>query len=94
MVTSPIPHAMAERRDGTYIAGDNKNSWVGVALLQELFIKEHNWIADQIAAEAAKEGKVMSDQELFVSTYNSLFVHVDTHSNLNTTSLIMFFFPP
>lgn len=65
MVTSPIPHALAERRDGTYIAGDNKNSWVGVTLLQEIFIKEHNWIADQIAAEAEKEGKTMTDQELF-----------------------------
>lgn len=65
MVTSTIPHAMAEREDGTYIAGDNKNSWVGVALLQDLFIKEHNWVAEQIAAEASKEGKDMTDQELF-----------------------------
>ena len=68
MVVGENPHSMAERKDGTYKAGDNKNSWVGVALLQDLFIREHNWVADQIAAEAAKEGKVMSDQELFVST--------------------------
>lgn len=67
MVVSDIPHAMAERRDGTYIAGDNKNSWVGVALLQDLFIREHNWVAEQIAAEASKNGKAMSDDELFVS---------------------------
>ena len=67
MVESPIPHAMAENRDGTYKAGDNKNSWAGVSLIQDLFIREHNWIAEQIAAEASKEGKSIPDQELFVS---------------------------
>lgn len=65
MITSDTPCALAERKDGTYIAGDNKNSWVGVALLQDLFIREHNWVADQIADEAKKEGTVMTDQELF-----------------------------
>lgn len=68
MITSDTPCALAERKDGTYIAGDNKNSWVGVALLQDLFIREHNWVADQIADEAKKEGTVMTDQEIFVST--------------------------
>lgn len=67
MKTSDIPHAMAESSDGTYLAGDNKNSWVGVALLQDLFIREHNWICDQIAAEVKAEGKKeMSDEEIFV----------------------------
>lgn len=66
MVTSDTPHALAEDRDGTYLAGDNKNSWVGVALLQDLFIREHNYICDEIAAEAKAEGKEMTDEELFV----------------------------
>lgn len=66
MVTSDIPHALAEDKDGVYFAGDNKNSWVGVALLQDLFIREHNYICDQIAAEAKEEGKEMTDEELFV----------------------------
>ncbi len=66
IVTSDIPHALAEDKDGTYLAGDNKNSWVGVALLQDLFIREHNWICDQIAAEAKDEGKEMTDEEIFV----------------------------
>ena len=29
--------------------GDQANSWVGVALLQELFLKEHNAVAREIA---------------------------------------------
>lgn len=68
MVTSDIPHALAEDKDGTYLAGDNKNSWVGVALLQDLFIREHNYICDQIAAEAKADGKEMTDEEIFVRT--------------------------
>ena len=94
MVTSPIPHALAERKDGTYIAGDNKNSWVGVALLQDLFIREHNWVADQIAAEASKEGKVMSDQELFVSNISFLGFsngHLTPYYCMNTLTMIQFF---
>mmetsp|Transcript_10722 Transcript_10722/g.18263 ORF Transcript_10722/g.18263 Transcript_10722/m.18263 type:complete len:894 (-) Transcript_10722:135-2816(-) len=65
MVTSDIPHALAEDKDGIYFAGDNKNSWVGVALLQDLFIREHNYICDNIAAEAKEEGKEMTDEEIF-----------------------------
>lgn len=63
MVTSDIPCALAERNDGTYIAGDNKNSWVGVALLQDIFIREHNWLTDKMAEENPK----MTDQELFAA---------------------------
>jgi hypothetical protein len=70
MVTSDIPHALAEDKDGFYFAGDNKNSWVGVALLQDLFIREHNYICDNIAAEAKEEGKEMTDEEIFVRTTN------------------------
>jgi hypothetical protein len=65
MVVSDIPCALAERKDGTYVAGDNKNSWVGVALLQDLFLREHNWLADKIAEEDPK----LTDQEIFVSHF-------------------------
>ncbi|CAN0606112.1 unnamed protein product, partial [Ectocarpus sp. 12 AP-2014] len=36
--------------EGNITSGDNKNSWVGVSLLQALFSMEHNAIADEIAA--------------------------------------------
>lgn len=37
--------------DGTLRVGDNMNSWVGVQLLQELFLREHNAVAEFIARE-------------------------------------------
>mmetsp|Transcript_10143 Transcript_10143/g.15567 ORF Transcript_10143/g.15567 Transcript_10143/m.15567 type:complete len:895 (+) Transcript_10143:59-2743(+) len=61
MKTSGKDHVLPERKDGTYLLGDNKNSWVGVALLQELFLKEHNWIADKMASAYPD----MTDQQLF-----------------------------
>jgi alpha-dioxygenase len=61
VILSDIPHQLKENADGTYVTGDNKNSWVGVALLQDIFLKEHNWVADQIA----KENPSFDDQELF-----------------------------
>lgn len=36
--------------DGVIQTGDNKNSWVGVSLLQALFSMEHNSIAEEMAA--------------------------------------------
>jgi len=63
MVVGENPHAMAERKDGTYYAGDNKNSWVGVTLLQDLFIREHNWVADKIR----DENPTFTEDEIFVS---------------------------
>lgn len=41
---------MPHNPDGTIVTGDNKNSWVGVSLLQCLFAMEHNSIADEMAA--------------------------------------------
>jgi alpha-dioxygenase len=41
--------------------GDNKNSWVGVALLQEIFLKEHNSIVEDIALHHPG----LSDDELY-----------------------------
>lgn len=48
-------------KDGVFTHGDNKNGWVGVNLLQEIFVKEHNYVADKIKAENPN----MSDQEIF-----------------------------
>lgn len=36
--------------DGSVPVGDQMNSWAGVALLQDLFAREHNMIADAVAA--------------------------------------------
>eukprot|EP00542_Grammatophora_oceanica_P015969 CAMPEP_0194038804 /NCGR_PEP_ID=MMETSP0009_2-20130614/11023_1 /TAXON_ID=210454 /ORGANISM="Grammatophora oceanica, Strain CCMP 410" /LENGTH=474 /DNA_ID=CAMNT_0038681437 /DNA_START=32 /DNA_END=1456 /DNA_ORIENTATION=+ len=41
--------------------GDNKNSWAGVSLLQEIFLKEHNAVVDAVA-EANPD---MTDDELY-----------------------------
>merc|ERR1712038_1820558 len=43
------PDTLPQRGDSTNVVGDQKNSWVGVALLQEIFLKEHNYVADEIA---------------------------------------------
>mmetsp|Transcript_8657 Transcript_8657/g.16135 ORF Transcript_8657/g.16135 Transcript_8657/m.16135 type:complete len:658 (-) Transcript_8657:209-2182(-) len=56
-----IPHILPEDEAGLYTTGDKQNSWVGVTVLQELFVKEHNYIADQIS-EANPE---MTDADLF-----------------------------
>ena len=44
-----------------HAVGDNKNSWVGVSLLQELFLKEHNRVVEEIKKNHPK----LSDEELF-----------------------------
>lgn len=36
--------------DGSIVTGSNKNSWVGVSLLQAVFSLEHNSIAEEMAA--------------------------------------------
>ena len=36
--------------DGTVPVGDQMNTWAGVALLQDVFLREHNMIADAVAA--------------------------------------------
>lgn len=58
---------------GTYYntTGDNKNSWLGVSLLQELFLKEHNAVAEAIVANhpelAEDDEKVFGMARLVVS---------------------------
>jgi len=50
LVNAKHPNTLpADEKAGINITGDNKNSWVGVALLQELFVKEHNAVAEEIA---------------------------------------------
>ena len=55
-----IPRILPDR-EGVYTTGDSQNSWVGVTVLQDIFIKEHNYAADQIAEENPK----MTDGEIF-----------------------------
>ena len=65
-VNSENPNLLATRPDGTYFVGDNKNSWIGISLLQNLFLNEHNLICDKLAEKYPK----MCDDELFGYTRN------------------------
>jgi alpha-dioxygenase len=60
-VESDLPDTLPQRSDSTNVVGDQKNSWVGVALLQEIFLKDHNYIADEIA----KRYPSKTDEEIF-----------------------------
>ncbi|CAB9526513.1 Alpha-dioxygenase 2 [Seminavis robusta] len=65
--------ASRDHATGTYYnsTGDNMNSWIGVSLLQELFLKEHNAVADEIRANhpeiATDDDKVFGMARLVVS---------------------------
>ena len=37
------------KEDGVSVVGDQKNGWLGVSLLQELFLREHNAVCDAVA---------------------------------------------
>ncbi|KAI0559766.1 Peroxidase superfamily protein isoform 1 [Gracilaria domingensis] len=58
-----IEGALPKADDGTNLVGDSKNSWVGVSLLQEIFLREHNAIADAIAG--ARPELKEDDEKLF-----------------------------
>lgn len=45
----PINGALPKNDDFVGEVGDAKNGWLGVALLQDLFLREHNAVADAIA---------------------------------------------
>lgn len=47
--------------EGRNLVGDAKNGWLGVALLQEIFVREHNMICDQLIE---KEG-LCDDDDIF-----------------------------
>jgi alpha-dioxygenase len=60
-VDASNPDILPSRPDKTDLTGDNSNSWVGVTVLQIIFLKEHNYIADKIAAENPD----LSDDEIY-----------------------------
>lgn len=51
LIEGPTRGVMPRNDDGSVRAGDNMNSWAGVQLLQELFLREHNAVADFLARE-------------------------------------------
>jgi len=61
-VNTEYPNTLPTK-DGILQVGDQKNSWLGVALLQELFLKEHNAIATEIAKNHPELAG--NDEELF-----------------------------
>ncbi|KAG9440570.1 hypothetical protein H6P81_020735 [Aristolochia fimbriata] len=52
-----LPHD----EDGALISGDVRNSWVGVSVLQALFVKEHNLVCDMLK----KKYPELEDDELY-----------------------------
>ena len=55
------PDVLPSRPDGTDYTGDNSDSWVGVTVLQIIFLKEHNYCAEKIAEQNPK----LMDDEMF-----------------------------
>lgn len=43
-----IPGALPRDEQGRVVVGDPQNGWLGVALLQDIFLREHNAVADAI----------------------------------------------
>lgn len=68
MESNSIPDTLPVDKDGVHLIGDNKNSWVGVAILQEIFVKEHNYIARKIAEDHPE----YTDDELFGFARNAI----------------------
>lgn len=46
---SSSPGLLPRGEDGTSLVGDQRNGWIGVSLLQDIFTREHNAVADSIA---------------------------------------------
>ena len=71
--THPNTKAGSRSESGTYYntTGDNMNSWLGLSLLQELFLKEHNVVADAIAKNhpelAGDDDKIFGMTRLVIS---------------------------
>jgi alpha-dioxygenase len=61
LVNENNPDTLPHRADGTDKTGDQSNSWIGVTVLQNIFLKEHNFCAEQIA----KENPDLTDEEIY-----------------------------
>lgn len=89
-VNNDNPDLLATRDNGTYFIGDQKNSWVGISILQDLFLKEHNYICDQLAERYPS----MNDDELFgyarniISALNAKIHTVDWTVELLKTEIL------
>jgi Animal haem peroxidase len=57
--------------DETPLVGDPKNGWIGVSLLQDLFLREHNLVAETLAREhpemAGDDEKLFNTARLVIS---------------------------
>jgi len=62
-VNNKNPDTLPVNENDVIEVGDQQNSWVGVALLQELFLKEHNAVAREIAKNNPELAG--NDNELF-----------------------------
>lgn len=52
---------LLHEENGVPLSGDVRNGWVGVSILQALFVKEHNAVCDAIK----EEQPILSDEELY-----------------------------
>lgn len=68
---SQMPGVLPKDEDDLPRVGDSRNSWVGVALLQDIFLREHNAVADAIVDAhpelASNDEKVFNYARLVVS---------------------------
>ena len=62
--------------NGVPLSGDVRNNWVGVSILQALFVKEHNAVCDAIKV---REASLLSI--CFVFRKNLLFLTSCQHTN-------------
>ena len=62
--------------NGVPLSGDVRNNWVGVSILQALFVKEHNVVCDAIKV---REASLLSI--CFVFRKNLLFLTSCQHTN-------------
>jgi alpha-dioxygenase len=91
---SPVLGLLPLAGDGTPLVGDGKNSWVGVSLLQELFLREHNLVAETIAREhpelSGEDEKLFNYSRLVISAIVAKIHTVDWTVALLDTPLLKF----
>ena len=57
-----------DAEDGAYNVGNQVNSWVGITMLQIIFLKEHDYCCDMIA----KENPDLTDDQIFGHARNTI----------------------